>query len=79
MLVAKKLKAEGVKAGVPDLCLPIANDDYNGLFIEMKAAKGRVQPTQKQWLEDLNENGYLAVVCYGFEDAKKVISNYMGM
>jgi len=33
---AGKLKAEGVRAGVADLCLPIARRGYNALYIEMK-------------------------------------------
>jgi len=33
---AGKLKAEGVKSGVADLCLPVARRGYNALYIEMK-------------------------------------------
>ena len=47
MLVAKKLKAEGVKKGVPDLCLPLPRGGYHGLYIEMKRQKnGRISPEQ---------------------------------
>ena len=36
---AGKLKAEGLKAGMPDLCLPVANRyrGENALFLEMKS------------------------------------------
>lgn len=33
---AGKLKAEGVKRGVADLCLPVSRMGYNALYIEMK-------------------------------------------
>jgi hypothetical protein len=36
----EKLKAEGVRAGVADLCLPAARRGYHGLYIEMKSEEG---------------------------------------
>jgi hypothetical protein len=38
--VARKLKAEGVRAGVADLCLPAARRGYHGLYLEMKSEEG---------------------------------------
>jgi len=46
---AKRLKAEGVKAGVPDLCLPVARGGYYGLYIEMKAGKNKPTDYQGKW------------------------------
>lgn len=74
---AAHLKRLGVKAGVPDLVIPVARGGYHGLFIEMKVKPNKPTENQKQWIELLNNNGYLAVVCYGFEEAKKVIDEYM--
>lgn len=75
---AVKLKAEGVKAGVPDLCLPVAMKDYHGLFIEMKKKRGgRLSPEQKQWRDDLEAEGYQVVVCHGFDEARDAILNYL--
>ena len=75
--VAKKLKAEGVKAGVPDIFLPVAKGKSHGLFIEMKAPKGVVSLTQKQWIFGLVSQCYTAQVCYGWEQAKDVIVDYL--
>ena len=38
-LEASNLKKQGVKAGVPDLFLPVGRGSYHGLFIELKSAK----------------------------------------
>lgn len=75
---AGRFKAEGVKAGVPDLLLPVARGDKHGLFIELKRqAGGRVRPEQKVWLEKLREQGYEAVVCRGWEGAAEALLKYL--
>lgn len=73
---ARHLKAQGVKPGVPDLFIPVPGSRYAGLFVEMKAQKGRVSEYQKAWLNLLNRNGYRAVVCYGFDEARKILDDY---
>jgi hypothetical protein len=67
----------GVKRGVPDLMLPIPAGQYHGLFIEMKAKGGRLSKQQKDWIKALNQLGYLAVVAFGWEEAKCEIENYL--
>lgn len=69
---AGKLKAEGVRAGVPDLFLPVARHGYHGLFIELKV--GRNQPTELQrvWLDRLIAQGYCCRVVW--DNPHKVIS-----
>ncbi len=74
-----QMKKEGVKPGVPDLCLPVPSRGYHGMYIELKAQTGgRVSPAQKKWLSALKENGYYAVVCYGWKQAAEQIENYLG-
>jgi len=75
--VATKLKAEGVRRGVPDLMLPIPIDSHHGLFIELKKEKGRATDEQEEWLGYLNEQGYYAILCKGFDEAKIAIINYL--
>lgn len=41
MATGGRLRAEGLKSGVPDLCLPSAHGQYHGLYIEMKRTQGR--------------------------------------
>lgn len=47
---AARFKAMGVQAGVPDLFLPVPRGAYHGLFIEMKAPKGRTSNAQNTWI-----------------------------
>lgn len=73
-----RLKREGLKKGYPDIILDYANSGYHGLKIELKRRKGgRITPEQKEWIIELNKNGYAAVLCFGWEDAWEFIKNYL--
>ena len=75
---AAHLKAQGVRPGVPDLCVPVARYGYHGLYIEMKAKKnGRVSAYQQRWLALLRENGDCAYVCNGADAAIRLLDQYM--
>ena len=77
---ARNLKLQGVKAGVPDLVLPVARGGYFGLYIELKADKNcKTSKNQELWIDDLRKEGYHAGVCYGFEDAVRVIEKYLSL
>ena len=75
--IAAKLKREGVKRGVPDLCLPVARCGLHGLYLELKAADGRLSDEQKRWRDMLTAQGYGVAVVYGFEAAKEVLEDYL--
>lgn len=74
---AVKTKAIGMKAGYPDIFLPVARHGYHGLYIELKASGGVLQPLQKWWKDELTANNYLAIVCYGAEESINFIKNYL--
>lgn len=75
---AGRFKAEGVKAGVPDLCLPVARGGYHGLYVELKRMKGsKTSEEQKRWLSELAAQGYFTALCKGWEAAAKVIAEYL--
>lgn len=75
---AARLKAEGVKPGVPDLCLPVARRGYHGLYIEMKISGGRVSKEQRQWLAAAEADGYMTAVCYSWPEAARLLVAYLG-
>lgn len=70
-------KAMGLRAGVSDLCLPVAKSGFHGMYIELKALDGKVLKEQKAFLAAVIEQGYFGCVCWGAEDAIEVISRYM--
>lgn len=75
--VARKLKAEGVKAGVPDIFLPVPRGNAHGLYIELKAKGGRVSDAQRNMLAALSSQGYACIVAYGWENAWGEVKSYM--
>lgn len=74
---AAKLKKEGVKAGIPDLHLPVAKGTYNSLFIEMKVGKNRPTKHQETMMQLLEDAGNRCVVCYGAKEAIQETLNYL--
>ncbi|GAB2619995.1 VRR-NUC domain-containing protein [Novilysobacter erysipheiresistens] len=76
-IVAAKMKAEGVKPGVPDYLLPVSSPGYLGLAVELKSRTGYASKEQKQWIADLRAAGWKAEVCRGWEQAWGVIRQYV--
>lgn len=74
---AKHLKEQGVKAGVPDLHLPVARKGYNSLYIEMKTETGRTTEKQEWWLSELVRQGNYAIVCHGWKEARECLMWYL--
>ena len=75
---ARHLKEQGVKPGVPDIFLPVPKNGYHGLWIEMKRRKGgRVSEAQDWFIGKMNELGYKATVCKGWEEARETILEYL--
>ena len=71
------LRRQGVKAGVPDLHLPVARGGYHGLYIELKVGKNKQTDLQKQWQHDLQAQGYKSIVCYGWQQAAEALIEYL--
>lgn len=76
---AVKLKAEGVRAGVPDVALDIARAGYHGLRLEMKAPgkAGQTSAIQECWHDFLRLQGYRVAVCDSWQTAWNEITTYL--
>jgi hypothetical protein len=76
--VAKKMKASGYVKGFPDLFLYHPTMTKNGMAIELKAnKKSYASKEQKQWIEDLNNRGYYAIVSKSFDETIEKITDYL--
>jgi hypothetical protein len=72
---AKKLKAEGVVPGVPDLFIPAW-----GIWIEMKRQKGgRTSSDQDDMISYLESIGHRVIVGYGATDASDKLLSLLNM
>ena len=68
-MVAVKLKAEGVRSGVPDLYIPAWK-----VWVEMKREKGgRLSKEQKDWIAYLEGIGDTVIVGHGWRAAIEAI------
>lgn len=75
---AGKLKAEGVRAGIPDICVPVPAGEFASLRIELKAASsGAATASQRRMAPMLEALGNRVVVCHGWELAAREITTYL--
>ncbi len=85
---AARMAREGVRAGVPDLCLPFvaASPDggtYGALWIELKRQRktgvptGRLSEQQRWWRGVLLDAGHAHAVCYGFDEGRAALLDYL--
>lgn len=73
------LKRQGLRPGMPDLCIPEARGDYHALYIEMKSLTGKPTPKQQEWITRLRKLGNCAYVCNGADNAIALIERYFGL
>ncbi len=81
----KILKLAGLAPGYPDLSLMEARGGYFGMFVELKRSRrysesemaSKSWQLQDKWLALLNRNGYLALRCFGFGEAKERLEMYL--
>ena len=82
--------AQGVRAGVPDVMLPVVRYNENdspqgGLFIEMKREiyrnrkNGGRSDDQVLWAEYLQSAGYQYALCYNWMEARDALLKYLGV
>ena len=71
-----RLKREGLKCGVSDICVPVAKSGYNNLYIELKSGKNKATREQLNFIDLINKYGGKALVVYEADNAIEVIKAY---
>lgn len=71
------MKRAGLTKGIPDICVPVANDKYNALFIEMKVKPNKPSPEQKEIMKALCSVGNYAVLCWSADEAIEILDKYI--
>lgn len=76
---AGRLKAEGVKPGIPDVMLLVAREHYHGLMIEMKKPGGVLSPSQADWHYTFVKDGFKVAIATTWEMARDHILEYLNL
>lgn len=74
---AKNLRDEGALSGAPDLVLLVPRHGYASLCIEMKKPGGRQSDSQKTFEEAAKAFKNKYVVCYSFDEFKRIVEDYL--
>jgi hypothetical protein len=80
-VVAARMRDEGLRAGVPDLCIPVPRAPHPGAFLETKRRRGapsRIDPDQVVWITRLLDLGWFVRVCYGEAELWRTATEYLG-
>jgi len=75
---AVRMKAEGVRRGIPDICVPYPVDEWAGCYVEMKFGKGRLTKEQQEFIEAFQPT-HKIYVCYSAIEAAHAIGKYLGI
>jgi hypothetical protein len=80
------LKLMGLRSGVSDLFIAYPTNRYHGLWLEVKRniiyspsqKKTDTWIAQQEWIDRMNDVGYFAAFCFGWEDGKRIVEEYLG-
>lgn len=73
---AMNLKRQGVKPGVPDVCIMLAYGP--AIWIELKAPKGKPTAQQLDFIAWANTHGHPAWVVRSVDELDGILKGYMG-
>jgi hypothetical protein len=84
-ITASRLKAEGARAGAPDVAIPIPCGQYHGMFIEFKKPgqetlkNGGLKPEQLKYRDYLISQNYFHFIAYSYLTAIEQTLYYLSL
>ena len=76
VVVAKKLKGQGVKAGVPDVLIFNPTGILSGVAIELKVGRNKPSELQQEWIQNLTACNWATAVCRSIDEVIEVVRHY---
>lgn len=78
-VVAAQLKAQGVRAGVPDVFLMIPAGGFHALVLEFKRHSEKVRPGSEQeaWIAEARLRNYNTLVVWSTDEAMRAVTAYL--
>lgn len=77
IVTARRLKLEGVEAGIPDVFCAVPAGDYAGLWLEFKTPRGSLSRDQREKITLLREAGYRVEVVRDPQVAEQIVEEYL--
>ena len=74
IITGKRLKDEGVKAGVADLCILLKNQT---IFVEMKTETGKQSLLQKEFEKIVKSYGHQYYVLHSIKECEEFLKNVL--
>lgn len=75
--IGSRMVKQGLKSGIPDLCLPVPRGEYGALYIEMKYGNNDLRESQREKIEQLKEVGNAVAVAWSWHRAAEIIQEYL--
>lgn len=76
--IINQMRSQGMTKDESDLFFAIKAKGFGGLFLELKDKGKAPTDSQADYLDEMMRNGYCADWCDNLDEAKRMVSNYIG-
>lgn len=71
------LKRKGVRAGIPDVCVPVARHGYSAMYVELKIKPNKISDAQKERMLALHGAGNCVRVAWSAQELINLVKWYL--
>lgn len=72
----KRMREEGMLAGVFDIFVSIPAHGFHGMWLELKSRNGKISLMQHKFKRKQESMGYYCIVCYDIDEAIENLAWY---